>query len=219
MAKVSYAQDWIDGDNLMLLECWARDGYTYGDIANKIGIGEKTLRRWRKEFPEIQEALRAGREIIDYKVENALLKAALGYRTKETRVLISLNKRTGLMETVEKETVDKEQPPNVRACEVWLFNRLPDKWKRNRDKYFEIDDNETTITISVQRQEDESVQTAVHGVKTTKPIDENEETDEDWVDEVNTSVTVRRNQNFYDKKNEPKTDEEDRDYWPDDFEY
>ena len=43
------------------------------------GIGE-TL---KKQYPDIDKALKAGREIIDYKVENALLKSALGYKTKE----------------------------------------------------------------------------------------------------------------------------------------
>ena len=27
------ATDWLEEDNLMLLECWARDGYTFQDIA------------------------------------------------------------------------------------------------------------------------------------------------------------------------------------------
>ena len=31
------ATEWLEEDNLMLLECWARDGYTFQDIANRIG--------------------------------------------------------------------------------------------------------------------------------------------------------------------------------------
>lgn len=33
---------------------------------------------WRRRFPEIDEALRKGREVCDAEVENALLKTALG---------------------------------------------------------------------------------------------------------------------------------------------
>ena len=76
------ATDWFEEENLMLLECWTRDGYTFEDIANKIGITTVALRTWRKQYPEIDKALKAGREIVDYKVENALLKSALGYKTK-----------------------------------------------------------------------------------------------------------------------------------------
>ena len=80
------ATDWLEEDNLMLLECWARDGYTFEDIANRIGVSYSALRAWRKQYPEIDKALKSGREIIDYKVENALLKSALGYKTKEVKV-------------------------------------------------------------------------------------------------------------------------------------
>ena len=67
------ATDWLEEDNLMLLECWARDGYTFQDIANRIGISLSTLRAWRAQYSDIDNALKKGREIIDYKVENALL--------------------------------------------------------------------------------------------------------------------------------------------------
>ena len=81
------ATDWLEEENLMLLECWARDGYTLQDICNRIGIAMSTLTAWRKQYPEIDKALKNGREIVDYKVENALLKSALGYKTKEVKVV------------------------------------------------------------------------------------------------------------------------------------
>ena len=84
------ATEWLEEDNLMLLECWARDGYTFQDIANRIGISISTLRAWRVQYPEIDSALKKGREIIDYKVENALLKSALGYHTKEVKVTTTI---------------------------------------------------------------------------------------------------------------------------------
>ena len=67
----SIADEWLEEDKLMLLECWSRDGYTFQDISNKIGISPSTLRIWKKKYPEIKDALKNGREIIDYKVENA----------------------------------------------------------------------------------------------------------------------------------------------------
>ena len=83
---------WLEDENLMLLGCWSRDGYTYQDIANRIGITTKCLKKWRDAYPEIDEALKYGREIIDYKVENALLKSALGYKTKETKITTKIVK-------------------------------------------------------------------------------------------------------------------------------
>ncbi len=50
--NVSIADEWLEEDNLELLECWARDGYTLMDIANRIGVGRTTLDSWRKKYPE-----------------------------------------------------------------------------------------------------------------------------------------------------------------------
>ena len=54
--KDCFATEWLEEDNLMLISCWARDGYTYADIANRIGISMSTLREWRVKYPEINNA-------------------------------------------------------------------------------------------------------------------------------------------------------------------
>lgn len=74
MAKIN---EWLEKDNLILLEGWARDGLTFEQIAHNIGINVTTLRDWRKKEPTISAILKKGREVVDYEVENALLKSAL----------------------------------------------------------------------------------------------------------------------------------------------
>lgn len=218
------ATDWLEEDNLMLLECWARDGYTFQDIANRIGIDISTLKRWRVQYPEIQEALKRGREIIDYKVENALLKSALGYKTKEVRVTTIM--RYGKVVETQTETLSKEQAPNVSAIQCWLFNRLPDKWKKNRDNLIELDDEDTKIHVTVTRANQKAKQNNA----------QHEEVDEEWQSEVNQSIEIRnatseeqaaaaKNKKEHDEQNErnkaTKVEieaEDDLDYWPDDWE-
>lgn len=143
--------EWLDDDKLMLLESWSRDGYTYHDIAEKIGVSDRCLSLWRKKHPEINEALNKGREIVDYKVENALLKSALGYTVKESKVIIVTDRKNGDVVTTTRETTTKEVAPNVTACQVWLYNRLPSKWKRNRDKLIDMADEDQTIQVTVTR--------------------------------------------------------------------
>lgn len=143
--------EWLDDDKLMLLESWSRDGYTYHDIAEKIGVSDRCLSLWRKKHPEINEALNKGREIVDYKVENALLKSALGYTVKESKVIIVTDRKNGDVVTTTRETITKEVAPNVTACQVWLYNRLPNKWKRNRDKLIDMADEDQTIQVTVTR--------------------------------------------------------------------
>lgn len=142
---------WLEEDSLMLIECWARDGYTMNDIANKIGITEQQFLVWRHEYPEIQEAVRTGKEMIDYKVENALLKSALGYQTKEVKVTTTM--RYGKVVETIREVTEKEQAPNVSAIQTWLYNRERDKWKNMNAKQNILDDidNDTSIEITVTR--------------------------------------------------------------------
>jgi hypothetical protein len=146
--------EWLDEDKLMLMTAWTRDGFAMKDIASKIGVSQAIMYRWNKTVPEIHDALKNGREIIDYKVENALLKAALGYTTKEIKVTVGRQVKDGKVYNLTKETTVKEIAPNVTACAIWLNNRLPDKWKRNRDNQFNVSDEDSNLTITVVRGND-----------------------------------------------------------------
>ena len=80
MAKGKY-QRWLESDGLLLLEGWARDGLTDEQLAEKMGCGVRTLYDWKERFPQISQALKKGKEVVDYQVENALLVAALDGNT------------------------------------------------------------------------------------------------------------------------------------------
>lgn len=227
------ATDWLEEDNLMLLECWTRDGYTYEDIANKIGISYNALRKWREKYPEIDNALKKGREIIDYKVENALLKSALGYKTKEVKVTTII--RHGKVVETMKEVTDKEQAPNVSAAQCWLYNRLPKKWKNmnSRANILEDIDEDTSIQVTVTRASKPNNQP-----QPNNPVDGNidDSVDEEWQDEINSSIEIRKTTEEERKAAEkakkeakkntgPKVQtkvesetEDDLDYWPEDWE-
>ena len=142
---------WLKDDNLMLLECWSRDGYTLTDIARRIGINLDTLVIWKKKYPPIAEALSNGKELIDYKVENALLKSALGYRTKDVKVTTTM--RFGKVVETIKETTDREVAPNVTAIQMWLYNRQKEKWKNMSSSKSMLDEmgDDSTIEITVTR--------------------------------------------------------------------
>lgn len=76
VAKGKY-EYWLTEDGLTLLEGWARDGLTDEQLAHNCGITAATLYEWKNRFPEISEALKKGKEVVDYEVENALLNKAL----------------------------------------------------------------------------------------------------------------------------------------------
>ncbi len=64
-------------DKLVLVEGWARDGLTDEQIANNLGIATSTFYEYKKNYEEFSETLKKGKEVVDYEVENALLKSAL----------------------------------------------------------------------------------------------------------------------------------------------
>ena len=223
------AAEWLEEDNLMLLECWARDGYTYQDIANRIGITTRALKNWRESYPEIEKALKSGREIIDYKVENALLKSALGYKTKEVKVITTI--RNGKTIETIKEVTDKEQAPNVSAIQCWLYNRLPQKWKKNRDQIIELDEEDTKIQVTVTRasasqsnkaQQDKTVEDKEwqEGLSTmNQSIEIRSATEEERAEAAKKRAqTKAQSTSNIQTKVENEASDRDLDYWPDDWE-
>lgn len=109
---------------LLLIEAWARDGLTVEQIAENLGVGVANFYRYQSENEELREALKNGREVIDVMVENALLKAALGYDYREEE----LNKITG--EPIE---LRKVAHPNTTALIFWLKNRKPKQWRDKQE--------------------------------------------------------------------------------------
>ena len=71
-------QKWLEPDNLILLEAWARNGLTEQQIAKNMGISYSTLKEWKKKHPAISAAIKKGKEIVDIIMENALYERALG---------------------------------------------------------------------------------------------------------------------------------------------
>ena len=121
MAKSKH-EKWLSRDGLLLLAGWARSGLTNAQIAAKMGINPDTLYIYINKYPEISETIKKGKEIIDFEVENALLKRALGYEVIET-----VYDNSGHAKKIEKHI-----KPDVLAQIIWLRNRKPNEWRYNK---------------------------------------------------------------------------------------
>ena len=132
MAKIN---EWLENDKLILLEGWARAGLTDEQIAKNIGINRTTLYDWKKKEVNIADALKKGKEVIDFEVENALLKRALGYEYEEETY------ENGIL----TKKVKKQVPPDTTAQIFWLKNRKPNTWK---DKVETDEDREAVANAS-----------------------------------------------------------------------
>lgn len=123
-------------NKLVLIEGWARDGLIDEQIANNLGISVDTFYKYKKKYPEFSEALKKGKEVSDYEVENALFKKATGY-------IIKLNKQKVTKDgDIIEITEEMYMQPDTTAQIFWLKNRRPDKW---RDKVELNNENEKTL--------------------------------------------------------------------------
>lgn len=98
-----------------------------------MGISVSTLCEWKNKFPELSEALKKGREVADYIVENELFESCKT-RTVTVKKPIKLKKvMVDGKKRLEEERIEyaEEQvvvPANVTAQIFWLKNRRPEKW-------------------------------------------------------------------------------------------
>ena len=143
-ARTTYEEDVLP--YLERIKAWARDGATDEIICQKLNIGQSTFYRYKAKHQELREALKKGKEDIDIKVENSLLKRALGYTYEEvTREIV---KGKGGNETLKvTKVVKKHMAPDTTAQIFWLKNRRPELWRDKHDFVDEGGYNENKTTL------------------------------------------------------------------------
>lgn len=116
--------DWEAPEKLILIQGWARDGLTQEQIAENIGIMPQTLSTWKTKSVKIKEAIKDGREVVNRRLENALIKRALGFEFTE------VTEQKG--DKAYHKEVKKYVPPDTGALIFALINRFPDHYKQKR---------------------------------------------------------------------------------------
>ena len=112
-------------------------GMTDEQLCGIFGCKDVEFRKWKRKYPDFVSAIVRGRDEFDgMKVENALLKRALGYKYTETMtkttVLKGKNKDTNLnvyVPAVETTIIEKEMPGDIKAIMFWLSNRNKERWQ------------------------------------------------------------------------------------------
>ncbi|WP_393965808.1 helix-turn-helix domain-containing protein [Exiguobacterium sp. S22-S28] len=138
MAKPKY-EPWLEGDGLDKIETWSKAGLTISDIAQNMGIGERTLYEWMNLHPQISQSLKRGKAVADEIVQNALFNSAIGFHYDEE----SLTNDGRVVE------LKKYAKPNTTAQIFWLKNRKSE-WN---DKQ-EMDVNVRTVIVDDITDED-----------------------------------------------------------------
>jgi len=97
-------------------------GATDVELAAMIGIGLKTLSRWKNSYPEFEQAIKSGKDVADSNVAVSLYRRAIGYTHRAVKIFA----HNGT--TFEHEYTER-YPPETTACIFWLKNRRPKIWR------------------------------------------------------------------------------------------
>ncbi|MFA6116263.1 MAG: hypothetical protein WC729_19860 [Sphingomonas sp.] len=101
-----------------------RLGATDEELAEHFGACVRTIYRWRNTHEEFAEAVVAGKDHADARVERALYSRAIGCTVERTRVF----KHAGDPDPVYA-TYKHQLPPDATAALHWLRVRQPQKWR------------------------------------------------------------------------------------------
>lgn len=101
-------------------------GATDKEIADFFEVSDRTLYRWKNDSAEFCQALKAGKEVADDRVERSLYHRAVGY----TYSAVKIFQHQGVPVEVP---YDEHIPPDTTACIFWLKNRKPGEWRDKQD--------------------------------------------------------------------------------------
>ena len=144
-------EEWLTEDGLTRLTGWARDGLTNIQIAQNIGVGERTFSEWVTRFPAISAALKKGKEPVDIQVENALLRRALGYDYEET--ITEVEDLGGGRTKKHVRKVTKHVPADTTAQIFWLKNRKPKQWREKMEAAVNVDVEDLSPLVELLKDE------------------------------------------------------------------
>jgi len=105
------------------------------ELAAFFEIDVATVNRWKHDYPEFCESLKAGKVEADTKVSNNLYKRANGFHYNEvTHEHITIKGAGGVpTPAILTKTVRKLVVPDTTAQIFWLKNRQSDKWRDRQE--------------------------------------------------------------------------------------
>lgn len=101
-------------------------GATDVEVADFFQVTERTVNRWKADYPEFCQSLKLGKDEADDRVEKSLYRRALGYSHEAVKILTVGGE-------VKHEPYTEHYPPDTVACIFWLKNRRKEDWRDKID--------------------------------------------------------------------------------------
>lgn len=117
-------------------------GATDQELADFFEVDARTIYRWKHDHDAFCQALKAGKDIADERVERSLYQRAIGYEQDEVKIFMPANSPSPVYAPFRAKVA-----PDVTAAIFWLKNRRKDEW---RDKQ-EVDHTSSDGTMTPTR--------------------------------------------------------------------
>jgi transposase-like protein len=120
-----------DPSQLELVRKVAQLGATEKEIADIIGVTDRTIRNWKNRHEEFAAVLKVGKQQPDDNVERSFYQRSVGYEvTEQQAIKIKIQEKTGTFrEEVVVVDVLKHVPADSFAAFKWLCNRQKEFWR------------------------------------------------------------------------------------------
>ena len=146
-------------------------GATDSDVADFFQVTEKTINRWKHDYPAFADAMRLAKEEADKRVEQSLYRRALGFEHDAVKIFMP----AGATEPVYAH-YRNIVPPDTTACIFWLKNRKPTEWRdKTTQEFTGANGNPLELVVRRVDQEVSPHQLANMVEGTLKVVDEREQ--------------------------------------------
>ena len=100
-----------------------------GQIAKSLGVSHESWCKYKREYVELSEAVKRGKQSLIGELHSVLIKRAKGFNYTESKTVRDNdgNERT--------ETYTKACPPDVKAIDMLLRNFDRENWKKDPAGY------------------------------------------------------------------------------------
>jgi hypothetical protein len=99
-------------------------GHTDPELAEFFEVHLQTINNWKRKYPEFLDALKAGKEVADQRVERSLYARAVGYNYEAVKIFMPAGRSKPVYAPYTEHV-----PPDVTAGIYWTKNRMPERWR------------------------------------------------------------------------------------------
>ena len=103
-------------------------GATDIEIADFFDVDVRTVYRWKHDYPEFCQALKAGKDAADDRVERSLYMKAIGYEQEEVKIFMPAGAAAPVYAPYRAKIA-----PDTTAGIFWLKNRRSQEWRDKQE--------------------------------------------------------------------------------------